>query len=243
MAQAPDSVTEQLRTLLRGPDAVMSQQHAQQVVAAALPTPLIASRLNSVLQPLLKAEQAKAAQLSAQLAQSTEETTALLDSTKQQLAALLQRTSELRSNHESMEDALIDHTEVLVSSASQREPGEDGKADGQGATLRERLETFSQRRKELEIAKQWFSVLAKAEELGYVPLRYVIQFRLTSRRISIASLRALEAGDLPSALQGYVALVDYIKEIHARAPALALTSHLVAMASSVWRGLVKLLSA
>lgn len=160
------STTEQLRQLLSPPDAVISQAHAQQLVAAALPTPLIASRLSSVLQPLLQAEQAKAAQLSAQVAQSTEETTALLDSTKQQLAALLQRTAELRSNHESMEDALIDHTEILVSSASQREQGEEGKGDGQGATLRERLETFSQRRKELEIAKQWFAVLAKAEELG-----------------------------------------------------------------------------
>lgn len=162
----PTSTTAQLQQLLSPPDSSISQAHAVQLVSAALPTPLIASRLSGILQPLLQAEHAKAEQLSAELAKSTEETTALLDSTKQQLAALLTRTAELRSNHESMEDALIDHTEILVSSASQREQGDGAAGEGQGATLRERLETFSQRRKELEIAKQWFAVLAKAEELG-----------------------------------------------------------------------------
>lgn len=169
MAQATleyHSTTAQLRQLLSPPDGSISEAHARQLVASAIPSPLIASRLSSLLQPLLLAEQAKAAQLSAELAKSTEETTALLESTKQQLTTLLTRTAELRSNHESMEDALIDHTEILVSSASQREQGDGGEKEGQGATLRERLETFSHRRRELEVAKQWFAVLAKAEELG-----------------------------------------------------------------------------
>lgn len=59
---------------------------------------------------------------------------------------------------------------------------------------------------------------------------------------SIVALRGLADDDLPQAFQGYTALVDYIRSIHDGAPGLALTSHLVSMASSVWSALVKALS-
>lgn len=122
------------------------------------------------MKPLLAAEEAKAAQLAQQLSASTQDTTALLEATRDQLAGLLARTIELKSTHDNMEDALIDHTEILVSSASQKEQG-NGDANGaepaaSGATLRERLETFSHRRKELELVKQWLAALVRAEELG-----------------------------------------------------------------------------
>jgi hypothetical protein len=118
----------------------------------------------------LASEEAKAAQLAQQLATSTQDSTALLELTRQELGQLLARTNELKSTHDNMEDALIDHTEILVSSASQREqPTADGSSaelQTSGATLRERLETFSHRRKELQLVKQWLAALVKAEELG-----------------------------------------------------------------------------
>ena len=67
----------------------------------------------------------------------------------------------LKAQHDRLEDRLIDHHELLVSSFSQRElhSTEEG-------TLRERLEALSIRRKELQLAREWFQILAKTEELG-----------------------------------------------------------------------------
>lgn len=58
----------------------------------------------------------------------------------------------------------------------------------------------------------------------------------------IRALRALEDTKLPLAFQEYIDLVEYINTIHTEAPSLALASHLVAMALSVWNALVKVLS-
>ena len=58
----------------------------------------------------------------------------------------------------------------------------------------------------------------------------------------LAVLRALEGMDVELAFDGYVDLVAYITKIHTTAPALAITTHLVGMASSVWYSLVKVLS-
>lgn len=67
-------------------------------------------------------------------------------------------------------------------------------------------------------------------------------------------LRSLETGSLPQAFRAYVSLIEYIKSIHqasdsAKAAAsngvtgiVALTSHLVGMANSVWSSLVRVLS-
>lgn len=165
---------DELQRLLSPPDSTVSERLAQQVVTSALHGPLSPARIASVLQPLLAAEQAKSSQLAAQLAESTRDTTALLHDTRGHFQSLLAKTTELRNNHESLEDALIDHTEVLVSSASQREQADSASDAGEntgsndGTTLREKLEAFNQRRKELEVTKQWFAVLVKAEELGSV---------------------------------------------------------------------------
>ena len=55
-------------------------------------------------------------------------------------------------------------------------------------------------------------------------------------------LRALDSSLLPDAFSGYVALVNYVKGLHNDSPTLALSAHLVALASSVWNALVKTLS-
>ncbi|KAK4049402.1 hypothetical protein OIV83_004135 [Microbotryomycetes sp. JL201] len=229
-SRASTITSQQLQRLLSPPDASTSERHAQQTIVNALAGPLSPARIANVLEPLLAAEQARATQLQAQLALSTQQTTALLQETRGHFQALLQRTSELKSSHESLEDALIDHTEVLVSSASQRDQALDPSPDTpngtttDGTTLREKLEAFNQRRKELEVTKQWFAVLVKAEDLG------------------LRALRALEQGSLPHAQELYIELVNYVKERHAAAPQLTLTSHLATMATSVWNGMIKILS-
>lgn len=60
-------------------------------------------------------------------------------------------------------------------------------------------------------------------------------------RLRLSALSTLET-DLPTALEAYVSLVDYIKKVNEVAPSLALSSHLGAMAGSVWTGMVKVLS-
>ncbi|KAM0792870.1 hypothetical protein ACM66B_002633 [Microbotryomycetes sp. NB124-2] len=231
-SRASSITSEQLQRLLSPPDSAVSERHAQQTVINALAGPLSPARIANVLEPLLVAEQARASQLQAQLTLSTQQTKALLHETRSHFQSLLQRTIDLKSSHESLEDALIDHTEVLVSSASQRDqatdsttgPGTPNGTSNDGTTLREKLEAFNQRRKELEVTKQWFAVLVKAEDLG------------------LRALRALEQGSLVQAQELYIELVNYVKERHAAAPQLTLTSHLATMATSVWNGMIKILS-
>jgi hypothetical protein len=154
---------DQLRQLLRSPDAVNAQQHARQVISTSTPHALVPSKLASTLAPLLSTVDTEHARLSAQLDQSKVETRTLVQSTNVQLEDVLLRTRELKVSHEALEDALIDHRESLVSSLSQRE---QGLAGNEGGTLRERLHALSSRRQELELAKEWFTVAARAEELG-----------------------------------------------------------------------------
>lgn len=70
---------------------------------------------------------------------------------------------------------------------------------------------------------------------------------------SFTVLRSLEAGSLPQAFRAYVGLIEYIKSVYAQADSatmggeggprlVALTSHLVGMANSVWSSLVRVLS-
>lgn len=153
------ATARQLEALLSAPVAKDGHRHAAFTVASAVPKPIVPSKLAATLSPLLESEQAAAETLATQLEESTAGVDALLKATKQQLVAVLGRAHSLRSSHEVLEDSLIDHREALVSSLSQREAGG-------GSTLRERLEALSQRRKELEVVKDWFTVLAKAEELG-----------------------------------------------------------------------------
>lgn len=53
----------------------------------------------------------------------------------------------------------------------------------------------------------------------------------------------MDSGSLSHSQERYIELVSYVKERHAAAPNLALTSHLAAMATSVWHGLLRILSA
>lgn len=118
------------------------------------------SKLDSHLNQLI--QQAQASQVGPdQLAQSTTQIHTLLDKTRAKLAAVQSTTLTLQSEHDKLEDGLIDHHELLVSSLSQREH----QAEDQG-TLRERLDKLSTRRKELQLAREWFQILAQTEELG-----------------------------------------------------------------------------
>lgn len=230
------STATQLSSLLAAPSDSVGQQHAASQIASTLPSPIIPSKLHPVLSPLLMSEQLCLSTLSASLATSTSSIDALVSSTKAHLADVLARTQDLRNSHEALEDALIDHRELLESSPSQR-------AQGGGGTLSERLAVLSKRRRELERVKDWIAVLANAEKLGSVRSWLGKGTRLMVRRSRIVALQGLAEGDLPQAFDGYIALVQYIQQIHQGAPALALTAHLVAMAASVWTALVKALSA
>ncbi|KAL8291920.1 hypothetical protein RQP46_002178 [Phenoliferia psychrophenolica] len=212
------STAAQLSQLLAPPSARSSESHAATLIASSLPSPVLPSKVLPSLSPILGTTESTLSTLSESLASSSTALDSLLAQTQTHLADVLVRTQDLRSEHEALEDALIDHREALESSASQ-------KAAGGAGTLRERLAGLSERRKELERLKDWFAVLAKSEQLG------------------IVSLQGLADADLPQAFDGYIALVQYIQGIANGAPQLALTQHLVAMAASVWTALVKALSA
>lgn len=158
-------MSAQLSSLLTPPDPLRAQQHSAHLLSSVCPKPTIVIKLATHLSPLLLSEQAKSDQLAEQLVESTVAVDNSLRTTKHQLATVLSQTRALKLSHESLEDALIDHREALVSSLSQRERGEDGNT-GNGETLREKLQVLSDRRKELETARDWFAVLAKAEALG-----------------------------------------------------------------------------
>ncbi|SGY67893.1 BQ5605_C004g02822 [Microbotryum silenes-dioicae] len=226
-----------LQALLAPPSTASSQLAASKFLSTALSppststststssTPLTPSHLAATLPLLLKQQQHQAQTLERQFELSTSRTSQLVLQAKDTLAHLAQRTKESKTNHEALHDALIDHREALVSSVSASTTGTHEDQGDQGGTLRERLMAYSKRREQLKCVLQYFTVLAKAEELGLI------------------SLRALQDESLPGALSGYVQLVEYIRNIHDNAPALNLMTHLVGMASSVWSQLLKALSA
>lgn len=230
-----------LRSLQSPPSEAGSQQHAQQVLAASVKQPILPAQMANSLRELLAAEHVKSSILSQELAASKLAVQSLLAQTKAQVSSILERATDLKESHEQLEDALIDHREALVSSLAQQERGQGDKMSG---TLKERLERLDRMRHELESTRAWFAVLAKAEELGYATsqLRFPRALRLMIASVRLASLRALTAVNLPVAFEAYIKLVQYIGSVQNTAPALALTSHLVAMASSVWNSLVKALS-
>lgn len=156
----------QLSSLLTAPDPLRAQQHSANLLSSACPRPTIASKLATHLSPLLVSEEGKSDQLAGQLVESTVAVDNSLRTTKHQLVTVLSQTKALKVSHETLEDALIDHREALVSSLSQRERAEDRSNTGSGETLREKLQALSDRRKELETARDWFAVLSKAEALG-----------------------------------------------------------------------------
>ncbi|KAI5481051.1 hypothetical protein MNV49_006237 [Pseudohyphozyma bogoriensis] len=216
MATAPSTSSgDQLIQLLAPPSLTLAQAHAVALLPPSSTTS--AASLGPTLSSLLTSHESTLATLDSELSSSSAAVATLLATTKHQLADILARTEALKGEHEQLEDSLIDHREALVSPLAKREQGD--------ATLREKLVDLGQRRTELEAVKGWFATLAEAERLG------------------IIVLAALQAEDLDDAFDTYVELVEYIQHVHLGAPTLALTSHLVAMASSVWNTLVKALSA
>ncbi|GAA6047744.1 hypothetical protein JCM3770_001756 [Rhodotorula araucariae] len=219
----------QLSALLQPPSLDSARASAREQLAAALPTPLVPSQLGPVLAQLLEQQRAEAAQLERDLAVTRTAGEALIGSARGQLANIKARTGALKAGHQQLDEGLRSARNKLIS-------GLDACDDGaEGLTLRERLIALSQQRTELEAAKTWFGAVVRAEELGFTVLR------------------SLEAGSLPQAFRAYVGLVEYIKSVYAENEAakgdgargaglVALTSHLVGMANSVWNSLVRKLS-
>ncbi|GAA5857348.1 hypothetical protein JCM8547_002233 [Rhodosporidiobolus lusitaniae] len=224
---APD-VSAHLQALLAPPSPSTSRTHAKDSLAASLPSPLAADKLGPVLAQLLEQQHAESARLKGELARSKEESDRLVTAAKVQTSEIQRRTNALKSDNASVQKGLREARDKLVSGLENKEDGDEG------LTLRERLVLFSQRRKELEAASKWFGAVAKAEELAFTVLR------------------SIDAGSLPQAFRAYVGLIDYIKLVYRDTAAaktggegvgiVALTSHLVGMANSVWNSLVKVLS-
>ncbi|GAA5905863.1 hypothetical protein JCM8208_003360 [Rhodotorula glutinis] len=226
MATAAPAV--HLTALLAPPSLDQARTSARGHLSSALPSPLTASQLGPTLAKLLEQQQARAAQLEHDLEASRDKSAALLTSARAHLEQVKQRTGALKEGHAQVDAGLRSARVQLVSGLEARDDG------GDGLTLRERLVELSEQRKELEAARTWFGAVAKAEELGFTVLR------------------SLEAGSLPQAFRAYVGLIEYIKAVYADSDSakgaqggaglVALTSHLVGMANSVWSSLVRVLS-
>ncbi|GAA5831097.1 hypothetical protein JCM11251_005141 [Rhodosporidiobolus azoricus] len=221
-------VTGQLQALLIPPSASTARSAAKDHLANALSAPIAASRLAPLLSNLLDQQRAEAVRLESELQQSKKESDRLVTSAKEKVGTVQRRTKQLKQEHDEVEKGLRSARNKLVSGLEAKEDGQDG------STLRERLVLLSQRRKELEAAKKWFGAVAKAEEFAFTVLR------------------SLETGSLPQAFRSYVGLIEFIKLVYRDtdvpqaggdgAGIVALTSHLVGMANSVWNSLVKVLS-
>lgn len=155
-----------LKALLAPPSEADSQESVRQLVSTLLPRGVPPSQIGATLANLLGTEEVKAAVLANRLAASGNTLAQLLTTTKEQLAAIHLKTTTLKSSHEALEDALIDHREALVSSLSQRERDSDTQVEG--TTLKERLQALSSRRLQLKKAREYFAILAKTEEMGSV---------------------------------------------------------------------------
>lgn len=152
-----------IETLLAPPDAQQSRLYANKLVAEQLPKPILASKVAQYLAPLLAVEQSKHAALFAQLDDSTATTHTLLANGRRTAQDIQQRGTALKSAHEQLQASILEYRHTVVSSISQRSPHEPG---SNTPTLREKLLALSERRKELESARDWFGVLAEAERLG-----------------------------------------------------------------------------
>lgn len=241
-----------LAALLAPPSLDQARTSARGHLSSALPSPLTASQLGPTLATLLEQQQARATQLEHDLEASRGTSDALLASARGHLERVKQRTGALKDGHAQVDARLRSARDKLVSGLEARGEGDDG------PTLRERLVELSEQRKELEAARTWFGAVAKAEELGCVavpPATAVVECVLTpsltpSRSFTV--LRSLEAGSLPQAFRAYVGLIEYIKAVYVDSESakgaqggaglVALTSHLVGMANSVWSSLVRVLS-
>ena len=171
--RAMTTTAARIESLLAPPDSHQSRLLATKLLAEQLPRPVIASKLVQQLALLLAREQSQHAALSAQLDSSTATTQTLLAHGRRTAQDLHERGTALQSAHEQLQARILEYRHSVVSSISQRSPQEHG---AQTPTLRERLLALSERRKQLESARDWFAVLAEAERLGYAtplhPSRY-----------------------------------------------------------------------
>ncbi|GAA6059630.1 hypothetical protein JCM10212_004133 [Sporobolomyces blumeae] len=233
--------TAQLESLLAPPRPDAAQRAAHEFLHSSVSSPSTSTsprNLGSVLSGLLKEHQHRQTSLERELAQSERKKDELLKTVRDNLESVKSRSVNLRTSHQQLRTDLIEVKSQLASDLDSP-PQRAGEGGGAGqATLRERLIELATRRKQLERARKWFAVVAKAEELG------------------TNVLRSLEANALPQAFRAYVGLVDYIKLVYREAEAtkvsegagarssgmVALTTQLVGMAHSVWGSLVKTLS-
>ncbi|GAA5901887.1 uncharacterized protein JCM6883_000427 [Sporobolomyces salmoneus] len=226
------STTQQLESLLQPPSAQDARSSAQQFLINSLPPASSRSphELGQLLSDLLQTQQSNQARLSKELEESEEKKRELLIKTRNETSSIRSRVSKLKQGNTELRQQAKEIREQLVGELDGPVQG----GDGEGDTLRDRLKQLSTERKQLEGAKLWFSVIVKAEELG------------------LTVLRSLEENALPPAFRAYVGLVDYIKLVYKETDQtrqqgngngmVALTSHLVGMANSVWNSLVKVLS-
>ncbi|EGU13476.1 RINT-1 family protein [Rhodotorula toruloides ATCC 204091] len=219
-----------LAALQTAPSLETARNDARSQLSSSLPTPLVPSQLGEHLARLLEQQRTQATRLEGELAVSREKGDQLLSEARDRVKQVRERTERLKVGHAETDQGLRAARDKLVSDLEAKDEGADG------LTLRERLVVLSQRRKELEAAKKWFGAIVKAEDLG------------------MTVLRSLDTGSLPQAFRAYVSLVEYIKTVHqasestkaampnGAAGMVALTSHLVGMANSVWNSLVRVLS-
>ncbi|GEM09225.1 rint-1 family protein [Rhodotorula toruloides] len=224
------AVSTRLAALQAAPSIETARNDARSQLSSSLPTPLVPSQLGEHLAGLLEQQRAHATRLEGELAASREKGDRLLSEARDRVKQVKERTERLKAGHAKTDQGLRDVRDKLVSGLEAKDEGADG------LTLRERLVVLSQRRKELEAAKKWFGAIVKAEGLG------------------MTVLRSLETGSLPQAFRAYVSLIEYIKTVHQASDSakaatpdgavgmVALTSHLVGMANSVWNSLVRTLS-
>ncbi|KAL7344118.1 RINT-1 family protein [Rhodotorula toruloides] len=224
------AVSARLTALQAAPSLETARNDARSQLSSSLPAPLVPSQLGEHLARLLEQQRAQATRLEGELAVSREKDDQLLSAARDRVQQVRERTERLKAEYAGTDHGLRTVRDKLVSGLEVKDEGTDG------LTLRERLVVLSQRRKELEAAKKWFGAIVKAEDLG------------------LTVLRSLDTGSLPQAFRAYVSLIEYIKTIHqasesskaatpnGAAGMVALTSHLVGMANSVWNSLVRVLS-
>ncbi|GAA5963767.1 hypothetical protein JCM3765_006844 [Sporobolomyces pararoseus] len=223
----------QLESLLTVPPPDQARKSAQTSLSSSLnssssgSTPLGSSphQLGQVLASLLETELLNQRQLTAQVKESSDKRDELLIKTRLETSSVRSNLTRLKQNNLQLRKGAREIKESLTNDLDQPLPQEE-----EEDTLRERLINLSNKRKQLQGAKQWFGIIVQAEQIG------------------LTVLHSLESNSLPQAFRSYVGLVDFIKRVYSETQSLkqgrmvGSTTHLVGMANSVWNSLVKVLS-